>query len=431
MDLNAGLWQQQTQKLTMTQELSQAIALLQFSALELGDFLEDKMLDNPLLNIKKQNVELYRPKKQQRAEDKSWIEQIGDHRYTLADHLLPQLHDIHVTSTEKKIITYMIHHLDDNGYFTGDLEEIAKCFNLSTEEVEDCLIILQFFEPIGIAARSLGECLLLQVENNQLAEEILSKHFDLFANKKWKALAKILSIEIKDIQPIFDYVQTLNPRPGLAFQQEKAPYIVPDVVIAQEAEQWSVSLYDDLLPKIQFNQNYFQQMATHEDQKVSQFLQEKRQDFQWIVRSLEQRQRTILNVSSKIVEKQQDYFQKGAEFLKPMTMKEISEELGIHESTVSRAVREKYAQTPFGTVELKSFFTSAIDSVSDESLSSSMVKGAMVKLMNSEDKQKPLSDLDMVQLLKDQEGIKVSRRTVAKYREQLGIPSSSKRKRYD
>lgn len=435
MDLNAGLWQQQSLKLSMTQELSQAIALLQFSSLELVDFLEDKMLDNPLLQMKNQKIELYSPKKKRTANDKDWMEQIGDQRFTLADHLLSQMHDIHLTSIQKKIITYMIHHLDDNGYFTGNLREMAVQFTLPHTELEECLSILQQLEPAGIAARNLGECLLLQVmrqpEDRRLTKEILSTHFQMFANKKWKALAKMFSIEMTEIQKIFDYVQTLNPRPGLAFQYERAPYIIPDVVIELDGEQILVSLYDDLLSKVQFNQQYFQKMTTYQDQKVSAFLQEKRQDYQWIIRSIEQRQRTIIHVTNKIVEKQQDYFQRGAAFLKPMTMKEVAEELGIHESTVSRTVREKYAQTPFGTVELKTFFTSAIESVTDESLSSSMVKNAINKLVNGEDKQKPLSDQDMVYLLKKEEGIKVSRRTVAKYREQLVIPSSSKRKRYE
>jgi RNA polymerase sigma-54 factor len=440
MDLRPGLSQQQTLKLTMTQELSQAIALLQYSSIELVDFLENKALENPLLQIKKSGAEMYQPKKKgngSKANDKAWIEQISDQRFTIADHLLPQIQDIKMSPKERQIVAHYIFHLDDNGYFTGDLQEIAQQFNISLPEAEKCLNLLQNVEPAGIGACSLRECLLLQIQRqksesrNKLAEQIISDHFTLFAERKWKALAKILSIDVKEIQKVSDYILTLNPRPGSSFHYEKAPYVIPDVMVIPDGEEFIVQLFDSILPKIQMNKEYSSNFSSYRDKKVNEFLQEKTQDYQWIVRSLEQRQQTIFNVTSKIVEKQQAYFKKGPNFLKPMTMKEISEELGIHESTVSRTVREKYVQTPFGTVELKSFFTNAIETVSDESLSSSKVKKAMQKLFQEENKQKPLSDLDMVQLLKDQEGIVVSRRTVAKYREQLGIPSSSKRKRYD
>lgn len=438
MDLRPGLSQQQTLKLSMTQELSQAIALLQYSSIELVDFLENKTLENPLLQIKNSTEILQRKKKRNdvsKANEKSWIDQISDQRYSLADHIMPQILDMKTSALNQKILTHYIHHLDDNGYFTGDLEEVADRLQISGSIAEECLHMLQKLEPAGIGARNLQECLLIQIqrqnEPKKLAEEIIAKHFSLFAEKKWKALAKMISKDVKEIQQVFDYILTLNPKPGAAYHYEKAPYVIPDVMVVQEGDQFMVQLFDNVLPRIQLNKEYIANFSNHLDKSVNNFLREKQQDYQWIVRSLEQRQRTIVNVTEKIVEKQHDYFAKGPKFLKPMTMKEISEELGIHESTVSRTVREKYVQTPFGTVELKSFFTSAIDSVSSEALSSSKVKLAIEKLVKEENKQKPLSDLDMVEVLKQKEGIVVSRRTVAKYREQMGIPSSSKRKRYD
>ncbi len=439
MELKAGLWQQQTLKLTMTQELSQAIALLQYSAVELVSFLENKALENPLLQIDNiKNNPTYRNRKtgivQKSQNDKSWIEQIGDQRFTLTDYIYPQLQDLNLNSHQKKVIKHFIDCLDDNGYFTGDLIELAKHFQISLEEAEKCLAILQKLEPAGIGARNLQECLLLQIrtdpKGNEFAENLVSNYFTMFAERKWKALAKILSTEINEIQKAFDYIASLNPKPGSAFQYERASYVVPDVMIVQDEGQFVVRLFDNILPKVQFNKDYFKNLSSYHDRSVSDFLHDKRQDFHWIIRSLEQRQRTIVNVTGKILEKQQLYFEKGPDYLKPMTMKEISDELGIHESTVSRTVREKYVQTPFGTVELKSFFTNAIESLSDEGLSSSKVRMAMVKLIDEENKLNPLSDLDMVKMLKEQEGIVVSRRTLAKYRVQLGIPSSSKRKRY-
>ena len=439
MELKAGLWQQQTLKITMTQELSQAIALLQYSAVELVAFLENKALENPLLQIDNiKNDPTYRIRKKgigQNQKDKAWIEQIGDQRFSLADYIQPQLQDLNLTTKQKQVIKHYIDYLDDNGYFTGDLTELANHFQLTMEEAENCLAILQQLEPVGIGARNLQECLLLQIridpKGNELAETLVSNHFTMLAERKWKALAKILSTEINEIQKAFDYIANLNPKPGSAFHYERASYVVPDVMIVKDGDQFVVQLFDNILPKVQFNKDYFKNLSGFQDRSLSEYLHEKRQDFHWIVRSLEQRQRTIINVTGKILEKQPQYFEKGPNYLKPMTMKEISDELGIHESTVSRTVREKYVQTPFGTVELKSFFTNAIESLSDEALSSSKVRDAMVKLINHENKLSPLSDLDMVKLLKDQEGIVVSRRTLAKYREQLGIPSSSKRKRYE
>ncbi|NMD68917.1 RNA polymerase factor sigma-54 [Bacillus sp. DNRA2] len=438
MDLRPGLSQQQTLKLSMTQELSQAIALLQYSSIELVDFLENKTLENPLLQIKNSSEILQRKKKRNdvsKANEKSWIDQISDQRFSLADHIMPQILDMRTSMLHRKILSHYIHHLDDNGYFTGDLQEITDRLQISGSIAEECLHMLQKLEPAGIGARNLQECLLIQIQRqkkrNQLAEEIIAQHFSMFAEKKWKALAKLIGKDVKEIQQVFDFILTLNPKPGAAYHYEKAPYVIPDVMVVQEGDLFIVQLFDNLLPRIQLNKEYIANFSNLHDKSVNNFLREKQQDYQWIVRSLEQRQRTIVNVTEKIVEKQHDYFSKGPKFLKPMTMKEISEELGIHESTVSRTVREKYVQTPFGTVELKSFFTSAIDSVSSEALSSSKVKLAIQKLVKEENKQKPLSDLDMVEVLKAKEGIVVSRRTVAKYREQLGIPSSSKRKRYD
>ncbi|MFS8629666.1 MAG: RNA polymerase factor sigma-54, partial [Bacillales bacterium] len=286
-----------------------------------------------------------------------------------------------------------------------------------------------------IGARSLNECLLLQLkrlpERNELAEVIISEYFTPFAEKKWPELAKTLGIKLPQIQEVFDLVQTLNPRPALAFQEERPVYIVPDVVIKWDGDQLMVSVYNETIPKISFNQEYYRYFSAFNDRQVNRFLKEKQQDYYWLVRSLEQRKETLLKVTGKIVEKQEDFFRHGPSYLKPMTMKEVSDELGIHESTVSRAVREKYAETPFGTFELRSFFTSTLHTVSDDAVSAQRVKDAIAALIAGESKQKPLSDQQIARLLKEQEGIIVSRRTVAKYRSQLGIPSSSKRKRYD
>ncbi|UII55553.1 RNA polymerase factor sigma-54 [Cytobacillus spongiae] len=441
MNLKAGLYQQQTLKLTMTQELTQAIALLQYSTQELTSFLENKALENPLLEIETGHITAMDPRKDQlklnrmkpEKDKQSWIEQIGAEVHTLSEYLLSQLTDQQITSSENKIYDYLIHNLDENGYLLIGTKELMEHCGLTSELASEYIDRLQQLEPVGIGARSLQECLLLQVKDYgyDLAEVILEEHFEAFADRKWKPLAKLLGVDLKEIQEVFDYVQTLDPRPASRFQTEKASYVVPDVVIKWDGESFAVSIFDELIPKIKFNTTYYQKFSKHEDQQVNRFLNEKQQDYHWILKSLEQRKETLTNVSMKIVEKQSNFFIKGPSHLKPMTMKEIADELEIHESTVSRAVREKYAQTPYGTFELRSFFSSTIQTTSDENTSSQQVKNVIQRLVDKENKQKPLSDQQLVSILKDEEGIVVSRRTIAKYRDQLGIPSSSKRKRYE
>lgn len=443
MSLKAGLMQQQTIQLTMTQELTQAIALLQYSALELTAFLENKALENPLIQIEFDHSHSAdplweRPKKSAKPvekDKKSWIEQIGGEKKTLEEYLFSQLNPSSLDGECKKILRHLILNLDESGYLRVSPGEVAKQLKTAESVVEKYLTMLQELEPAGIGARSLNECLLLQLkrlpERNELAEVIISEYFTPFAEKKWPELAKTLGIKLPQIQEVFDLVQTLNPRPALAFQEERPVYIVPDVVIKWDGDQLMVSVYNETIPKISFNQEYYRYFSAFNDRQVNRFLKEKQQDYYWLVRSLEQRKETLLKVTGKIVEKQEDFFRHGPSYLKPMTMKEVSDELGIHESTVSRAVREKYAETPFGTFELRSFFTSTLHTVSDDAVSAQRVKDAIAALIAGESKQKPLSDQQIARLLKEQEGIIVSRRTVAKYRSQLGIPSSSKRKRYD
>ena len=438
MDLKPGLWQQQTLKLTMTQELSQAIALLQYSAQELAAFLEDKALENPLLKIENVNVKPMNPlidrnrRKHQKSE-KDWIEQIADKPFSLEEYLISQLNIKNLTAVQMKVIRHLIKNIDENGYFTGGLSEIALKLQVELDIIDDCLAIIQTLEPAGIGARNLQECLALQCyyknPNNELAQTILSTYFVPFAEKKWKPIAKELGVSMKDLQGVFDEIQQLNPKPGALLYQEPTTYIIPDAIIEQTNEGLTVRMFDESLPRIRFNEPYYQKFHK-QNQQVSRFLQDKVQDYQWILKSIEQRKETLTKVVAKIVEKQPAFFQKGSQYLVPMTMKEIASELEIHESTVSRAVREKYVQTPIGTYPLKTFFTSTIQTSDDESTSSTLVKNEIGFLVAQENKEKPLSDQDMVELLKGKKGILVSRRTVAKYREQLGIPSSAKRKRF-
>ncbi|MFL6516688.1 MAG: RNA polymerase factor sigma-54 [Bacillus sp. (in: firmicutes)] len=440
MNLKAGLWQQQTLKLAMTQELSQAIALLQYSAHELTAFLEDKALENPLLQVENGNIKPMNPlidrnrRKHQKAE-KDWIDQIADKPFSLEDYLLSQLKITNLSVEQLSVIRHLIQNLDENGYFMGNLSEIAQNLRVIEDSVEECFAIIQTLEPAGIGARNLQECLLMQIyylnPDNELAQNIIGDHFIPFAEKKWKKIAKELKVTLKDIQDVYDQIQTLNPKPGAILGKEATTYIIPDAIVEQSSEGLTVRMSDESLPRISLNEQYYHKFKD-QDQQVSRFLQDKLQDYQWIQKSIEQRKETLTRVVAKIIEKQAAFFQKGSQYLVPMTMKEVAGELDIHESTVSRAVREKYVQTPIGTFALKTFFTSTIQTVSDdENTSSTQVKKKIATLIEKENKQKPLSDQEIVEHLKIEEGMVVSRRTIAKYRDQLGIPSSSKRKRFE
>jgi RNA polymerase sigma-54 factor len=431
MDLRTGLWQQQSLRLAMTQELTQAIALLQYSAQELTSFLENKALENPLLKV---GIPAFRARRTQAKDQVDWIEQIADKSFSLEDYLLSQLNIKNITIPQMRIIKELIKNLDESGYIVEDLHELAKNNNIQIEQIEAALAVIQTLEPAGIGARNLQECLTIQLKRdhpkNELAHTIITKFFIPFVERKWKMISKELDISLKEIQDVFDLVQLLNPKPCGEFSTAPTSYIIPDAIIETTGSGLSVRLYNDLIPKVSLNEKYYKKFSTNGDQQVCQFLNEKFQDYQWIMKSIEQRKETLTRVITQIIKMQPDFFRKGPHFLRPLTMKEIAQELQVHESTISRAVREKYVQTPVGTFSLKSFFSSMLQTVSEESTSSSQVKNAISNLIEQENKQNPLSDQEMVSLLKNKEGMIVSRRTVAKYRDQLGIPSSSKRKRF-
>lgn len=440
MDMRAGLFQQQTLKLAMTQELSQAIALLQYSSQELASFLENKAMDNPLISLEYPGSLPFRQKEKNKGnrtykqqDPKYWIEQMGEETQSLEQHLLSQLNPEQMPQKRLKIFLQLIRNIDENGYLRMSLDDVAAVTGTTETEVIECLEALHLLEPFGIGARNLQECLLIQARQakHKLAEKILGDYFLLFAEKKWKELARKIQITLQDIQSVSDYIKTLNPRPGSLYVKEKPSYIVPDVTVRLEGGEFTVGIFEKNSPKISTNESYLNQMKQHNDKQVDSFLQEKWQEYQWISRGIQQRKETILKVMGKIVEKQPQCFYKGMSFLTPMTMKEIADDLGIHESTVSRAVKDKYVQAPFGTVEIRAFFTSTLQSTDEEDISAQKAKKALAEAVQAEDKRKPLSDQDISNQLKLASGIILSRRTVAKYRDQLGIPSSSKRKRYD
>nr|WP_309101214.1 RNA polymerase factor sigma-54 [Fredinandcohnia onubensis] len=432
--MQTGLFQQQSLKLVMTKELTQAITLLQYSSLDLTKFLEEQTLENPLIEVKQTDFSRRTKSKVSKESYTNPIDYIEKKETTLYEHLLTQLSYMKVNNEKKRTMEYIIQLLDSNGYLYFPEEEIAKDLNTDTETIESAIHFIQSLDPIGVGARSLQECLLLQLrklpKRNSLAETIIQDYFEEFAEKSWKEIAKQLDVKLFDIQQIFDFIQTLQPRPGAAFHGGEAQYIVPEFDIQVENGVVIMNMHDSYLPKVSLNLQYYQHFLQEKDSQTQSYLQEKVDQCQWIMRSLEQRKLTLQNVMNEIINRQMDFFLKGPAHLKPLIMSEVAQSLDIHESTVSRAVKDKFVQTPYGIFEMKYFFSRNIQTTGSTDTSSTQVKNVLKQLVDEENKQKPLSDQEIVSILKEEHGILVSRRTIAKYRDQLNIPSSSKRKRY-
>ncbi|WLR50508.1 RNA polymerase factor sigma-54 [Bacillus tianshenii] len=435
--MELGLFQQQTLKLVMTTELRQAITLLQYSALDLSEFLQEQSMENPLIELRESTWEQQRNtmRKSSSGNDVSPLDFATEQRTSLSDELLTQARWLELSEQERETLEHLIFLLDENGYLHEHSSDIAERLNRSESQVEEMIKRLQQLDPIGIGARSLAECLYLQLEyeypDEELAAEIVRDHLQLLAEKKWKQITKQYDITLQEVQRIYDLLQTLNPRPGAMYNAGSANYIIPELTVKQENGTFTVSFNDQSIPTVSLNAQYKGILEKAKEEELSKYLQDKYQQIVWLQKSIQQRRLTLLKVMTAIIEKQPDFFEKGDSHLKPMTLRDIAEETELHESTVSRATTGKYVQTPHGVFELKSFFSSGIRTQQGEDASSNEVKIAMKKLIDSEDKKKPLSDQKIVQLLKEEHGVVASRRTIAKYRDQLNIPSSTKRKRYE
>lgn len=451
MKMDFGLYQQQSMKLMMTTELRQAITMLQYSAIELSNYLKEQQLENPLIELKetgfREEIErtrinvttpFYDGKRNTGVhnddDDFSPIDNLSRHEDGLYEDLLRQIGFLKIDERLKKVVTFMALSVNENGYLTIPLEELAKELDEPLNIIEEGLYVLQSLEPDGVGARDLQECLLIQLRKltprDLLAEKVVVKHLQALGNKQFHKIAKEEKITLEEVQGVFDFIQTLNPKPGALYHDEPATYVVPDVTVKKVNDEYFVFLNEQHLPKLMVNRQYEALMKNGESE-VSEYMQKKYEQFLWIKKSIEQRQETLLKVTNAIVEEQRDFFEHGPTHIQPLTLKVIADKLNIHESTVSRATTNKYVQTPRGLFELKYFFTSAVggSGVGDAN-SSEKVKALLKKIIDHEDKKKPLSDQKIAELLKNEHDIKVSRRTIAKYREELNIPSSTQRKRF-
>ena len=474
------------QRLVMTPSLQQAIKLLQLSRLELEETLSQEILENPMLDVEAQHeeaphLEVEQPSEAEKStedglptEEESYgdidieaffSDYLGDTRYEgpsltsytggndsplentvsaspgLYDHLLWQLHLLDEPDEVLEVCEFIIGNLDESGFLRASDEEIERSTRADEESVWFALDIVRSLDPPGIAARTLRECLLFQLDalmqdeqpkERELLERVhtvLEEHWDAFLHQKWESIAGALGCDVQDLRPILEVIQRFEPKPGRVYQHDRNQYIEPDVYVRKIDGEYSITLNDDGLPRLRLNPRYSRMLERNSiDPQVGNYLREKMRNAVWLMKSIDQRQRTIFRVANSIVDFQRDFLDQGIERLRPMVLRQVAEDIGMHESTISRVVSNKYMYTPRGLFPMKFFFHSGVDSARGENVSSLVVKERIRKLVEAEDPSKPLSDSKIMRMLQ-REGIRLARRTVAKYREEMMIPASDKRKK--
>src|SRR3989338_6426341 len=354
-------------------------------------------------------------------------------KISLEDHLIWQLRLSKIAEREAAIGLYIIQNLDENGYLTLSSEEICKVTDGTPEEFEAVLKRIHFFDPVGVAARDLRECLLVQLENlglgDSLAARIVSDHLHQLENKRYDRLARDLGVSVEDIVDAAHLIASLEPRPARGFEEEEIRTIIPDVSVEKITEEYVVFLNDEGIPRLRVSSLYRRLAGQEGEEEASarQYLQEKVRAATWLIKSIQQRQQTLYRVTQSIFKFQKDFLDLGVRQLKPMVLKDVAEDIGMHESTVSRATANKYVHTPQGLFELKYFFQSGLKSGNGEDVASESVKDKIRSIISTEDPKRPYSDQYIAGLL-GKETIDIARRTVAKYREAMGILPSSKRR---
>lgn len=468
-----------SQQLVMTPQLQQAIKLLQLSRMELIELVQQELEENPVLeegveaepaeaaeiaegdkdsgNLDNQVEEVKADEEgmndidwqtylegynlggtvassYEEDEERPSYENLLTKKRTLVDHLMWQLTLTKMSDWESRIATEIIGNIDDAGYLKATVEEIATTTGDDIELVEEALAIVQEFDPPGVGGRNLQECLLLQVRylemEGSLVESILRDHISELENRKYQVIAKALGVHLDEILAAAKIIASLDPRPGSPFGQEDVHYITPDIFVYKIGGEYVVVLNDEGLPNLRINSFYRSALsgASEVDEKAGEYIQEKMRGAVWLIKSIHQRQRTIYKVAKSIIKFQREFFDSGIEHLKPLVLRDVANDIDMHESTISRVTTNKYMQTPGGLFELKYFFNSGISTTGGESVASESVKTRIKEIIAGENPKKPFSDQKIVLLLKEN-GIDIARRTVTKYREMLGVGSSTERKR--
>ncbi len=482
MALEQKLHLKLSQKLIMTPSLQQAIKLLQLSKLELQEVLNQELLENPLLEETTEEAKAEEPEtdtsdqkadaeeeakkaaENEKDKEKDSFDEIDYDAYfqdyieygynprmseeheefpientltrppNLTDHLTWQLGMSDASPRIKEVGNFIIGNIDEDGYLRANNEEIQAAGPYTAEEVDQAIKVIQSLDPIGVGARDLRECLLLQLDfleiDEPLVETIIRDHWDMFMQRHFVQLAKTLSIDMKTLEGLVEVVKHLDPKPGRKYSNERAIYVEPDVYIQKVGEEYVIILNEDGMPKLRINGSYramLNSMDSKSDGETVNYIKDKIRSAVWLIKSLDQRQRTIYKVAESIVKHQREFLEKGIDYLRPLVLRDVADDIQMHESTVSRVVSNKYMHTPRGLFLMKYFFHSGIDSDTGEDISSLTVKKKIQSFIEGEDPRKPLSDSKIMKILND-EGINIARRTVAKYRDELNIPSSTDRK---
>ncbi|MGE6106939.1 RNA polymerase factor sigma-54 [Aeromonas sobria] len=467
------------QQLTMTPQLQQAIRLLQLSSLELQQEIQQALDSNPLLEQEEvEQQETHTDIKQDESQidsseamaqeqlpdelpvDSSWDDVYsagtgqsagpvfegedsvyqGETTENLQDYLLWQMRLTPFSDLDAAIALAIIDGIDESGYLTSTLEDIQQAVSsddveVELDEIEAVLKRVQHFDPVGIAARSVQECLLIQLGQFSpsqpwltQAREVVRDHMDLLGNRDYRTLARKTRLKEGELKEVIDLIQQLEPRPGNRVVQSDSQYVIPDVTVVKRQNRWVVELNPDSAPRIRVNETYAAMARQARTSQDTQFIRSHLQDAKWFIKSLESRNETLLKVANCIVEQQQGFFEYGEEAMKPMVLNDIAEAVEMHESTISRVTTQKYMHTHRGIFELKFFFSSHVNTEGGGECSSTAIRALIKKLVTAENPAKPLSDSKIADLLAEQ-GIMVARRTIAKYRESLLIPPSNQRKR--
>lgn len=449
----------QEQKLIMTQEMQLSIKMLQMSVNDLREYIDKEYQENPILDIKDHSQEkssISEEKPMDKYDYKEMIKYFEFDNYgaqsygsydsddevspfnfisekkSLKEFLDEELMELDIDEYTKEIAEYIIENLDHRGYLECDLNVICEELKIPLEKGEEVLKIVQDLEPYGIGARNIEECLLIQLDKLALDDEIMVKivknHLNDIAENRYTAIGKSLKISPREAQRYGDIIKKLEPKPSRGFYTgEEVKFIIPDAAIREIDGEYVIIMNDSVLPKLSINKTYKEVINSDKNNDTSNYVKEKLNKALFLIKSIEQRRSTLYRVLENIIKRQKDYFAKGYNYLKPMTLKEIAEDLNVHESTISRAIKDKYILTDRGTIRIKDLFTTAVSN-GDEDLGVIKVKNRIKSLIDEENKTKPYSDQFLCEKLKE-EGMNISRRTVAKYREELGIKSSSKRKR--
>ena len=447
-----------TQSQVLSQKMIQSMEILQMSCQELNEYIKEVALENPVVDIEEsyeipdkasdlvkklewldsideRNRIYYRQEYAEDAEDKrlaDYSENIGEE---LSEYLLHQLLTVELSDLQYDVIRYMVYSLDSKGYMEEDLEDIAKRFETDVDFVEKQLKLLQSLDPVGVCARNLEECLLLQLnreaEVDEIACTIVSEYLELLGKNQLHVIAKKTKLPLEDIIKACDHIKELNPKPGSGFDARgHLKYITPDVTVVKLLNYYEILLNEYTYPKIGINHFYKQVLENETSKETQSYIIDKIRQAEWIQNCIGQRNSTLMRVSKTIVDYQKAFFEYGTGHMRPLRLQDVAQMLDVHESTISRAIRDKYLQCSWGIFPMNYFFSKSIPARSSSGkITTEQVKNLLVAVIEEEDKKKPLSDRAITERLVER-GVKISRRTVAKYREEMGIKDASGRKQF-